>query len=630
MPTCLDPLSFKPVLFWADIQNTFGDISYLRHFCDGRVFFMVDDSTHQVLIPPRIRYHEDGYIVVMNDTQHPAVGITKALLNLREHHACLEQIKSHFNQTYFLQCLANTEYSLVVVLKQLTWIQEHDPSVIDADAITSELSALERHAHECNYHNRSLIFLRRTSCTASFAAPRLFLVLPADLIRWNDQDSTTHQFRLYYMCDCGFSSTTRKYHVHFSNHPGYDLEQPQEFFQLFGQSALATLEIVKRGFPEDRYHIPSLDDSFDVLGDWPDHGLSRMTITPLVDKAISYLHWLMFHTQERLTATTVDHRATWLIRSFLRPREDDNFLLGGLYQSIQNGNLRWVCRDHFLDHGRVEALQKYIVAQGGSVDVQRGAVTIALRSAWHANHFAFVVSMTDAFLDVFVTIAWRATRKQLKDVFAWLTASKVRALHVNGLNLNSDAYGLPSAEHGLDGFASISQCVPVTVLWHHPHPYHTIYIGQGKHYPTDESDSFGLVCNYSGSLPDVDWEKLYSVLQRATLCLSPANDSLRTALAPYRSLNVQAIDVFHHHSTWVGRIGLVNGHVVGITEASYPLSEKLSSFTLKQGTLIRLVVSSNDEDFLCNLKVIENLPGLLQLEIETRDRELFYHISTVC
>lgn len=583
----------------------------------------------------------------MNDTQQPSDRITRSLLNLREQHAYLEQIKTHFNRNYFLQCLANTEYSLASFFDLFTWIQEHDPSVIDAAAIMSELSAMKRHAHECNNHNRNLIFLRRTSRTTAFAAPRLFIVLPADLNSWNDRDSTTHQFRLYYMCDCGFSCTMRKYQVHLSDHPGYDLERPQAFFQLFGQSALATLEIVRHGFPEDRYHIPSLDDSFDVLGTSETqlrHGLSRMTITPLVDKAISYLHYSyrLMSPQERFTTTTVDHRASWLMRSFLRPRnESDNFLLGGLYQSIQNGNLWWVCRDHFLDHGRVEALQKYIVALGGSVDVQRSAVTIALRSVWHANRLAFTVSRTDAFLDVFIAITWHATRKQLRDVFAWPTDSKVRALHVNGLKLNSDAYGLHSAAHGLDAFARISQCVPVVVLWHHPRPsVHTIHIGQGKRYPY-RLQSFSIACNYSGSLPDVDWEKLYPVLKRTIGYLPRSNTSrvqaiwsdLTTALAPYRSLHLHAIDMFDEYSTWVGRIGFANKRVVGITEASYPLSKSLPSSTLKLGTLTRLVLNScdqnsSDENYLCNL--MEALPSLHQLEIDAREQKLFRHLSTVC
>lgn len=36
---------------------------------------------------------------------------------------------------------------------------------------------------------------------SDYPAPHWFLVLPADLGSWNDSDPTTHNFRLYFICD---------------------------------------------------------------------------------------------------------------------------------------------------------------------------------------------------------------------------------------------------------------------------------------------------------------------------------------------------------------------------------------------------------------------------------------------
>jgi hypothetical protein len=66
-----------------------------------------------------------------------------------------------------------------------------------------------------------------------FAAPRLFPVLPSDLDAWDDNDVTTHTFRLYFLCDFKYrkeydhkshsvlpQSKIRPEHIHLSGHQG--------------------------------------------------------------------------------------------------------------------------------------------------------------------------------------------------------------------------------------------------------------------------------------------------------------------------------------------------------------------------------------------------------------------------
>lgn len=56
---------------------------------------------------------------------------------------------------------------------------------------------------------------------------RMFLVLPTNIVHWDDTNTTTHLFRLYLMCDNSdteyWTPGAQPHHVHISNHPGYDL-----------------------------------------------------------------------------------------------------------------------------------------------------------------------------------------------------------------------------------------------------------------------------------------------------------------------------------------------------------------------------------------------------------------------
>ncbi|KAF8928082.1 hypothetical protein BGZ52_003746, partial [Haplosporangium bisporale] len=84
-------------------------------------------------------------------------------------------------------------------------------------------------------------------------------------------------------------------YVHFSNHPGYDIQRPQEFCQTYGDHMLRLLQMVKHGYSGGLYEIPSLD-TFKILWNCdPDivgYHVTKETLRPLVDKATTYLQEL--------------------------------------------------------------------------------------------------------------------------------------------------------------------------------------------------------------------------------------------------------------------------------------------------------------------------------------------------
>ncbi|KAG0345882.1 hypothetical protein BG005_001067 [Podila minutissima] len=164
---------------------------------------------------------------------------------------------------------------------------------------------------------------------SGYPAPGLFLVLPADLESWDDLDPMTHNFRFYFLCDVtkaetddtddtddldemdGFDdSNAPSYpyqsilpqHKHFSNHPGYDLIRPQDFFQTYGSYILMIHKMVRQGFSDEVHEIPPLDTFEILLGvdlDGSSSHLTRDTIGMLVSKAINYLEGLQLPPQDQ-------------------------------------------------------------------------------------------------------------------------------------------------------------------------------------------------------------------------------------------------------------------------------------------------------------------------------------------
>ncbi|KAG0008480.1 hypothetical protein BGZ81_004053, partial [Podila clonocystis] len=84
-------------------------------------------------------------------------------------------------------------------------------------------------------------------------------------------------------------------HVHLSNHPGYNLRRPQEFFQIYGDYVLRLLQMVECGYSDNRHVIPPLS-SFKILCDHDTavtgSHLSKATIGSLVAKSMAYIQEL--------------------------------------------------------------------------------------------------------------------------------------------------------------------------------------------------------------------------------------------------------------------------------------------------------------------------------------------------
>ncbi|KAG0222621.1 hypothetical protein BGX31_008980, partial [Mortierella sp. GBA43] len=97
-----------------------------------------------------------------------------------------------------------------------------------------------------------------------YPIPRLFIVLPKPKRR---RDKVTHllskQFRLYFLCECGDHTIgagrgNLPNKIHLAKHEGYDLDQPNEFFQRYGSYVLTMMKFVKYGVMAAGVAVPPL------------------------------------------------------------------------------------------------------------------------------------------------------------------------------------------------------------------------------------------------------------------------------------------------------------------------------------------------------------------------------------
>jgi len=137
-----------------------------------------------------------------------------------------------------------------------------------------------------------------------------------------------------------------------TNHPGYDIKRPKEFFDKYGSHVLMMMYMVKYGASSSGFVVPPLLQS--CIGTEIEQGQERTsfakeTIGHLVDDTIAYLED-MTHPFDNDTnvASQWSIRPTELaeLKSYLEIGEDKHFP-GGLHQlTTHEGHYSWVSGAH--------------------------------------------------------------------------------------------------------------------------------------------------------------------------------------------------------------------------------------------------------------------------------------------
>ncbi|KAF9301655.1 hypothetical protein BGZ74_006439 [Mortierella antarctica] len=643
LPTQVDKDTMERYVLWSDIQRAFPGVDYVVDPSSRRNFLMADEN-YQPLLPPRLQYSQHWFEIKMKlkidlrlmDANDPLHQVRRELKDYKNMLDWL-RIKSFRNKDEFLQSLAAEQYFLKTVLSSLTKVNTCDGSVQrEVEKIRQEIAKLDQQRQQGILLHRNELMLLKAYGQMRHPPNQLFIVLPENLSQWDPLDSTTHTFRLYFMCNNTNDSVwSQEYepsnHIHITSHPGYAIEQPQKFLRQYGQHVLHVLDVVKHGFYYLHFNIPELD-TFEILksadGTVPLHDLSKDNIGSLVDTAIAYIQALPVVKWE--TKTLSDGPSLCEVTTYLQVPDGDRGA-GDLYRCQNDKHwTRWVCKEHRPDEPGVQAIKKFLDSQEGTIDLPNRTMSIRLTSTSQAFRFAEALKNIERGFKTFLHIAWNASRAELTGIIQGIVRAGVRALHVHWTCPDYVVRGpleLNSREDKL------------IVLCDYPRPRDTYILCSIR---TRENGAIGLLLKQPVNVPDIDWKGLSSDLLDGIRHLRAYGGKIRMvdhvrqhltlkigrhrALAPH----LVGIDLFDEETrVWKGRIGVENSVVYGLAGDVVPAAFFHNAWQ-KHGTLRRLVLdiyTTQDVSQMLSLMAIN--PMLDQLDIPAQENSVFRRIKFI-
>ncbi|KAF9409904.1 hypothetical protein BGZ94_001823 [Podila epigama] len=615
-------------------------------------------------------YHSSDHYKKKNDPDNdndPMLDIRKDIVEFRDLCRSLEDVKS-MDRDFFWTVVATIEYYRRLLDDSLALIDVElgSASVVkEVNTTNLELAKMDQQRQEAERYNRIYTAIRHLSPNLEFSSPRLFIVLPAALdhnhLSPSSSINSIHhllsgyvgtppprpKFRLYFLCDYDYgelptnsygfprnSSSAHKRihprHVHLSNHPGYVIHRPHEFFQLYGHYILTMLEMVKYGFSDGDAQIPPLDSGKLVHcchGTAPHHRLTHETIGPLVDQAITLLQELT--TAKLETKTWLDAWETRQIHSFLDLQDERNGT-GGLCRSVLSAfNVRWLCQDHTFQDYDIDMFRHYIEVQGGMVDIQQSIISIRLWTFEMAVDFCKVLWETRRVFEVTASLMWSPlTRDSLEDLVMEFARSGVHVLHIDGVTTH--VHPQSSLEESSDMFFQLVKAngLQLLTLLNYPRiSEQYIYLGKS------DVNAYGLVLNATYGRPYLDWLELRLGLDRYLEGIQATRlghdirsclEGLTGVLTRLNAYDIKEIDVFDGRTnSWQGRFGVAGCVVYGLSEIVFP-NNIFTPFALSCGTLRRLILRSQCADDIWNhLQLVDSQPLLQQVEILIQQTEQF-------
>ncbi|KAF9402973.1 hypothetical protein BGZ94_004761, partial [Podila epigama] len=469
LATQLCPKSDKRYVLWKDVQTAYNDVDYLK-VDDNRAVFMTDESSN-IILPLRVPFSKRTYEVIAIDSsdqsdysnssgteddydydykdtdeegQEPMPPRVQQLFVATRKHHRMSAKNIVKKRDVFLERLTNARYWSSALRDKMDECLKAgaltEKNIARKDKMLAKIDQLEQKRSEWDYKNLCFHASRQLPIYVFSPASNKFLVLPSDLATWDDADPLTHSFRCYFICEIRKYSNTNSKQFHLVDHPGYDIDHQDEFFERYGGHSLRILQMIHQGYSDDKIEIPPLD-TFKILWgsttETPAHGLSKDNIKDLVAKSIDYLKRLPPpKMKERLYFSNNDIGE---IRGFLSIPENDNGR-GSMYRyTDKSEGSVWICRSHLdelLDLDAEENLQKFVEAHGGSVSLEWSQVNVVLGSESEANEFIQLLKKSKSCLLPSIKLAWPATRQFLRAFLKSLDNAATLCLELDGVMLD--------------------------------------------------------------------------------------------------------------------------------------------------------------------------------------------------
>ncbi|KAG0005466.1 hypothetical protein BGZ65_011088 [Modicella reniformis] len=369
IPTRLDNKSGKRIVLWKDIQQYFKHADGVLN--NGEAVVFLTNENFEYLDPLRIAHHP-GVVLVIRGPEHevtesiktgPAsqTGTTtvKDAMNELFERLQVEMNKNKALEEQMLRTQQSIETKQDETQQRLVEMRQQIEQIENKQQGSTEMQkqALDRLAV---IQNRIHALITQTNELHEHPLPRLFIVLPK-AIRGRDKTrkAQADQFQVYFLCECGAytisENGTNSPTIHLSNHEGYDLEKPTEFFEKYGTYVLALMYMIKHGVKVGDVVVPSLADLATVGGldagqKQPDH---LKNIGSLVDDSITFLQSQKYDNipeggeSMELAITRALEGGVDLqhLGSFLKAKSEH--ALGNLHRVITNeGHVKYMCDEH--------------------------------------------------------------------------------------------------------------------------------------------------------------------------------------------------------------------------------------------------------------------------------------------
>ncbi|KAF9899014.1 hypothetical protein EC991_009784, partial [Linnemannia zychae] len=352
------------------------------------------------------------------------------------------------------------------VISQLSGLHDQGAKLHDQGAKTQQI-AQEIFKLQKQMNDRLILVQSKTEAIlnqqlelAEYPIPRLFIVLPEELTKYDPANWFRTKFRLHFICECGKhtepSNSKVPHHLHLAKHEGYIIREPTKFFKKYGPFLLLMLELIKFGTSVTGHVVPLLA-SLKVIELADSVKQSVELVTAKIDYSLDCIDSQLGKIQaslpegsvntERREAMSQQDLANYLrdveglegvelrqLGSFLMTSEGDN-ILGNLYRmTTSNGHVKWVCRDHYrvgYQEKHVQSLRDIVNIAQGKFDEQLGKITITLRSSFAATEFYNAIRKAKGVLELAVDLRWECTKSDLEELHDALKKSRVLMLRLD-------------------------------------------------------------------------------------------------------------------------------------------------------------------------------------------------------
>ncbi|KAI7832786.1 hypothetical protein BC939DRAFT_472366 [Gamsiella multidivaricata] len=471
IPSLPDIKSGDRFVLWKHIQKIFKNADYIANG-SGLVPFMIGDD-YEDLVPQRVLYHPGVVLdVEMKDVDQEAITSLKAT-SCSSTTAIVPDASSSSGSSLVVQ-ITDLTIATEKASRRSIIAQSAEQAAI-AQQNTQEYLRLYTSYIEANVSGQSI----QAASIKSAMQERFGLwdpqvlqqaldrqaVLQSQVRRFASRhtSSTSTQYLdclSFYRNQSGAETSSSNHSqsssgcsscasaIHLAKHEGYDIDQPNDFFERYGSHVLTVMKLLKHGCTIVGRAVPplaclNLAEGVETIRRSVEVGVYG--IETLVGNAIKYIEDLQDRSGGLHTSPgTMDLNAIEALEgadlrqleSFLRA-SDKGRDLGNLFQVVTpKGHIKWVCSDHFRDSYREFTKQQFkdiVEANRGSYAIERDYVDITLETNIVAQQFYEALIKARGVRSLTVTMNWDVSLDDLRMFEAAIRKTNVVDLIIRGL-----------------------------------------------------------------------------------------------------------------------------------------------------------------------------------------------------